>query len=51
MISDKESYNIAILLGSASMVLIVIYHYIEVNATDKLPPTEKSQGPKASASS
>ena len=34
MITDDELYRLAIILGSAAMVLIVIYHYLEVNATD-----------------
>jgi oligosaccharyl transferase complex subunit OST4 len=34
MISDDALYTIAIFLGSASMVLIVLYHLLEVNAKD-----------------
>lgn len=34
MITDGDLYQIAIFLGSASMILIVLYHYLEVNATD-----------------
>lgn len=37
MISDDELYSLAIFLGSASMLLIVLYHFLEVNAKDKLP--------------
>ena len=44
MISDDELYSLAIFLGSASMLLIVVYHFLEVNTKDKLPnavpPTE-----------
>jgi dolichyl-diphosphooligosaccharide---protein glycosyltransferase subunit 4 len=32
MISDGELYRLAIFLGSSAMVLIVVYHYLEVNA-------------------
>ncbi|KAG8160271.1 hypothetical protein KVR01_009807 [Diaporthe batatas] len=34
MISDDDLYRLALFLGSAAMVLIVGYHYIEVNAKD-----------------
>lgn len=42
MISDEDLYKLAIFLGSASMALIVGYHFIEVNA-DKKPVTEKAK--------
>ncbi|EHK26725.1 uncharacterized protein TRIVIDRAFT_50011 [Trichoderma virens Gv29-8] len=35
MISDDELYKLAIFLGSISMVLIVVYHFLEVNSQDK----------------
>ncbi len=41
MISDNDLYSLAVFLGSASMVLIVVYHYFEVNAADKLPEAAK----------
>ncbi|KAK1772377.1 Oligosaccaryltransferase-domain-containing protein [Phialemonium atrogriseum] len=34
MISDDDLYRLAIFLGSAAMILIVLYHYIEVNTED-----------------
>lgn len=34
MISDAQLYSLAIFLGSAAMLLIVLYHFLEVNATD-----------------
>ena len=34
MISDNELYSLAIFLGSFSMLLIVLYHFLEVNAKD-----------------
>lgn len=37
MISDNDLYSLALFLGSAAMVLIVVYHYLEVNASDKVP--------------
>lgn len=35
MISDDDLYRLAIFLGSASMLLIVLYHFLEVNAVDQ----------------
>jgi dolichyl-diphosphooligosaccharide---protein glycosyltransferase subunit 4 len=34
MITDDALYSIAIFLGSVSMVLIVVYHLLEVNSKD-----------------
>ena len=34
MITDNQLYSLAIFLGSFAMVLIVIYHWLEVNAID-----------------
>jgi len=34
MISDSDLYSLAIFLGSAAMLLIILYHYLEVNAID-----------------
>lgn len=34
MISDDQLYTLALFLGSASMLLIVLYHFLEVNAVD-----------------
>ncbi|KAF2460818.1 Oligosaccaryltransferase-domain-containing protein [Lineolata rhizophorae] len=34
MISDTSLYTLAVFLGSASMLLIVLYHFLEVNAKD-----------------
>ena len=35
MISDTQLYGLAVFLGSAAMLLIIIYHYLEVNSNDK----------------
>lgn len=32
MISDNQLYSLAIFLGCISMLLIVLYHFLEVNA-------------------
>ncbi|EDN04687.1 predicted protein [Histoplasma mississippiense (nom. inval.)] len=34
MISDEQLYQLAMFLGSCAMLLIVLYHYLEVNAKD-----------------
>ncbi|KAF2189735.1 hypothetical protein K469DRAFT_562659 [Zopfia rhizophila CBS 207.26] len=43
MISDSQLYTLAIFLGSAAMLLIVLYHFLEVNSEDHAP----AQKPKA----
>lgn len=40
MISDADLYSIAIFLGCASVIFIVLYHFIEVNAS-KVVNSEK----------
>lgn len=37
MISDDDLYTLAIFLGSLAMLLIVLYHFLEVNAIDDAP--------------
>lgn len=32
MISDNDLYSLAIFLGSFAMLLIVVYHFLEINA-------------------
>lgn len=32
MISDDDLYTLAIFLGSLAMLLIILYHFLEVNA-------------------
>ena len=45
MITDNQLYTLAIFLGSAAMLMIVLYHFLEVNSSDndntpdQLPPT------------
>ncbi|TPX17054.1 uncharacterized protein E0L32_012288 [Thyridium curvatum] len=48
MISDDDLYRLAIFLGSAAMVLIVIYHFFEINAREEDGAKETS-GTKARA--
>lgn len=40
MISDADLYSIAIFLGCASVIFIVLYHFIEVNANKVLHSEE-----------
>ncbi|KAJ8063331.1 hypothetical protein OCU04_008560 [Sclerotinia nivalis] len=53
MISDDELYRLAIFLGSAAMLLIVLYHILEVNSVEepksdnKVSSTSTSQDSKA----
>lgn len=35
MISDDGLYKLAIFLGSAAMLLIILYHFLEVNAGEE----------------
>ena len=41
MITDNELYSLAILLGSVAVVLIVLYHFIEVNSEENDAVKEK----------
>lgn len=34
MISDAGLYSLAVFLGSAAMLMIVLYHFLEINAKD-----------------
>ncbi len=34
MITDNQLYSLAVFLGSAAMLMIVLYHFLEVNAQD-----------------
>lgn len=34
MITDDQLYSLAIFLGSAAMLMIVLYHFLEINAQD-----------------
>ncbi|KAL7772182.1 hypothetical protein CFE70_002135 [Pyrenophora teres f. teres 0-1] len=45
MITDSQLYSLAIFLGSAAMMLIVLYHFLEVNSEDH----KVQEKPKAAA--
>ncbi|KAL8635008.1 MAG: hypothetical protein Q9228_007458 [Teloschistes exilis] len=35
MISDNDLYTLAVFLGCLSMLLIIVYHFLEVNAIEE----------------
>ena len=35
MITDAQLYTLALFLGSSAMLMIVLYHFLEVNAVDE----------------
>lgn len=43
MISDDDLYTLAIFLGSLAMLLIVLYHFLEVNAKDDDRPAQSDE--------
>lgn len=43
MISDRDLFSLAIFLGAASMILIVLYHFLEVNAVPESPAINKAE--------
>ena len=53
MISDDELYALAIFLGSAAMLMIVLYHFLEANSVEDVdaktgvPVGEATSGSKA----
>jgi oligosaccharyl transferase complex subunit OST4 len=49
MISDDSLYRLAIFLGSAAMLLILLYHFLEVNAVEE-PLVESKPLPTGSQS-
>lgn len=42
MISDDDLHRLAIFLGSCAMMLIILYHFLEVNAKDDGTETSAS---------
>ena len=50
MISDDDLYTLAIFLGTLAMLLIVLYHFLEVNAIedDHTQSEEKTSSMSAS---
>ena len=46
MISDNDLYSLAIFLGCLAMLLIVLYHFLEVNAQEDDPPSSEKTASK-----
>ncbi|KAJ5497565.1 hypothetical protein N7463_009552 [Penicillium fimorum] len=45
MISDDDLYRLAIFLGSCAMMMIVLYHFLDVNSSEEEPETQiKAEG-------
>ncbi|KAF2723781.1 hypothetical protein K431DRAFT_282475 [Polychaeton citri CBS 116435] len=51
MITDNALYTLAIFLGSAAMLMIVLYHFLEVNAKDGAPLTSQRKADSLPAKS
>ena len=49
MISDASLYSLAVFLGSAAMLMIVLYHFLEINARDDQKTSPISSERKADA--
>ena len=49
MISDSDLYRLAIVLGSLAMILIVVYHFLEVNSVHETEEEIKAERTKAEA--
>ena len=45
MISDNDLYSLAIFLGSLAMLLIVFYHFLEVNSVEEDTSAESEKLP------
>ena len=50
MITDDELYRLAIFLGSCAMMMIVLYHFLDVNSSDEEVDSAKGAGSAASPS-
>ena len=51
MISDNDLYRLALFLGTCAMLMIVLYHFLEVNAhDDEADPPQSGQKTARAAS-
>jgi len=41
MISDSDLYSLALFLGAVSMLLIILYHFLEINSKDSESSKQK----------
>lgn len=46
MISDASLYSLALLLGSAAMLMIVLYHFLEINSDEHDQQTSNTTNTK-----
>jgi oligosaccharyl transferase complex subunit OST4 len=44
MIKDDQLYSLALFLGSVSMLLIVLYHFLEVNKKEEVDAKVDASG-------
>jgi hypothetical protein len=49
MITDAALYSLAVFLGSAAMLMIVLYHFLEINAKDTKEESPLTSQRKADA--
>ena len=47
MITDSQLYQLALFLGAVSMLLIILYHFLEVNSKDSEPSSKQNQSDAA----
>lgn len=47
MISDGDLYRLAIFFGTTSMILIVVYHFLEINAVKEVEAPKKGSSKQA----
>ena len=50
MITDAQLYSLALFLGSASVLLIVLYHFLQVNAVEESAPVDETSEKEMTAS-
>ena len=43
MISDSQLYTLALFLGAVSMLLIILYHFLEINSKDSEASSKQKQ--------
>jgi len=43
MITDAQLYSLALFLGGAAMLLIVLYHFLEINSKEAEPLSKERQ--------
>lgn len=49
MISDGALYQLALFLGAAAMLMIVVYHFLEVNSDEHQQTTDSNSTKQAPA--